>query len=206
MIYTHKQITVSLTLFKPASPVQTSSSAGPSHTEPSTSGPDTASSRSSAATSAHADQLSCTHDKIRPDCRVTISCPQLSRCQRHFSHQSSMPMVAIDWEGMTSYYCSSVILDVSGTIVKLWATKISKTIISNSNQPISHHFTGHYMQTRCHEYSSCPLRPSKPWLQEVVPSVCCWQWVILRAIYSQAQGCTWAGGDVVAYVQIRRHP
>jgi len=40
---------------------------------------------------------------------------------------------------------------------------------------------GHYVQAWCHKYSTRPLRPSRPWLQEVVPSVCCLQRVFLHA-------------------------
>jgi len=40
---------------------------------------------------------------------------------------------------------------------------------------------GHYVQTWCHKYSTCPLRTIKPWLQEVVPSVHCLQRVFLCA-------------------------
>ena len=40
---------------------------------------------------------------------------------------------------------------------------------------------GHYVQTWCHKYSTCPLQTIKPWLQEVVPSVHCLQRVFLCA-------------------------
>ena len=35
------------------------------------------------------------------------------------------------------------------------------------------------METCCHKYSTCSLWPSRSWLQEVVPSVCCLQRVFL---------------------------
>jgi len=35
------------------------------------------------------------------------------------------------------------------------------------------------VETCCHKYSTCPLWPSRSWLQEVVPSVCCLQRVFL---------------------------
>ena len=38
----------------------------------------------------------------------------------------------------------------------------------------------HYVQTWCYRYSTCPLQPSRPWLQEVVPSIPGLQRVFLR--------------------------
>jgi len=35
-------------------------------------------------------------------------------------------------------------------------------------------------QTWYRKYAACPLRPSRPWLQEVVPSIHCLQWVFLH--------------------------
>ena len=40
---------------------------------------------------------------------------------------------------------------------------------------------GHYVQTWCHNYLTCPLWPSRPWLQDVVPSIRCLQRVFLHA-------------------------
>ena len=44
-----------------------------------------------------------------------------------------------------------------------------------------HFLVAIYAGTLCHKYSTCPLRPILPWLQEVVPSVRGLQWVFLRA-------------------------
>ena len=55
------------------------------------------------------------------------------------------------------------------------------------------------VQAWCHEYSTCPLRPSRPWLQEIVTSVRCLQRVFLLGKLKAAY--VWAslpqpGGDV----------
>jgi len=44
-------------------------------------------------------------------------------------------------------------------------------------------------KTWCHKYSTRPLRPSRPWLQEVDPSVRCLQQVFLRAKSKPAFEC-----------------
>jgi len=70
---------------------------------------------------------------------------------------------------------------------------------------------GHCVQTWCHKYSTRPLRPSRPWLQEVVPSVCCLQWVFLRAKTEAAceprcLSLAATSSSQLAYVQIWHHP
>jgi len=46
-------------------------------------------------------------------------------------YRSSMPMVATDWQSMTSYYSSIVTISLGGTAVK--AIKVSKTVLPNKN-------------------------------------------------------------------------
>ena len=57
---------------------------------------------------------------------------------------------------------------------------------------------GHYVQAWCHKYSTRQLRPSRHWLQEIVPSVRCLQQVFLRAKPKAACEALlpYPGGDV----------
>ena len=62
------------------------------------------------------------------------------------------------------------------------------------------------VQAWCRKCSTRPLRPSRLWLQEVVPSVRCTQRVFLRAKLKAA--CVWAslpqpGGDVGQPISLR---
>jgi len=55
----------------------------------------------------------------------------------YFVHESSMSMVAFDWKGMTSYWCSIVSLGVDRIAVQLYAFK-SRILICNRIEERDH--------------------------------------------------------------------
>ena len=56
--------------------------------------------------------------------QVTAESPWRSNAtSRTYSHHSSMPTVVFDWQGMTSYWCSTVTSGLDRTVVELWAMK-----------------------------------------------------------------------------------
>ena len=70
---------------------------------------------------------------------------------------------------------------------------------------------GHYLQTWCHKYSTRPLWPSRPWLQQVVLSVHCLQWVFqctvcVHTCESHCLSLAVMLSSQLAYVQIWPHP
>jgi len=71
---------------------------------------------------------------------------------------------------------------------------------------------GHYVQAWFHKYSTHPLRPSRPWLQEIVPSVRCLQRVFvrtkprLRTCEPHCLSLAATSSSQLAYVLIWRHP